>query len=96
VLKTPLGAPRAYAFCERFVGLVRPECIDHVLNFIVPHLRRVMQDYVAYFNHERPHHGIDQHIPEELSTAVLPDVGASIAVNPILGGLHHAYRRQTT
>jgi len=27
------------------------------------HLRKSMKQYQAYFNHARPHQGIDQHIP---------------------------------
>jgi len=38
VLKTPLAAPRANAICERFVGSVRRECLDHMLIFNDVHL----------------------------------------------------------
>lgn len=58
VLKTPIGAPRANALCERFVGSVRRECLDHLLILSEAHLRRVMKAYQAYFNSERPHQGI--------------------------------------
>jgi putative transposase len=31
VLKTPVEAPQANAICERFIGSVRRECLDHLL-----------------------------------------------------------------
>ena len=33
ILRTPVKAPRANAVCERFLGSVRRECLDHVLIF---------------------------------------------------------------
>lgn len=54
VLKTPFHAPRANAFCERFLGSVRRECLDHLLILHEQQLARVLQVYVAYFNHARP------------------------------------------
>ena len=31
IVKTPVEAPRANAFCERFLGSLRRECLDHVI-----------------------------------------------------------------
>ncbi len=94
VLRTPFRAPRANATCERFLGSVRRECLDHLLVLGEAHLRRVLQEYVAYFNRARPHQGIGQAIPAGASPVEPQGVGTGrIVALPILGGLHHDYRR---
>jgi putative transposase len=64
LLRTPYRAPKANAVCERLLGSVRRECLDHVLIFGECHARRVVREYSTFFNHSRPHQGIDQQIPE--------------------------------
>src|SRR5215468_5590160 len=41
ILKTPYHAPRANAICERFLGSVRRECLDHLLILHEKQLHRV-------------------------------------------------------
>jgi putative transposase len=94
VLATPYQAPKANAICERFLGSVRRECLDFFLILNERHLRRIMRQYQAYFNHARPHQGINQRIPCP-SAQPQHNVGTIIA-HPVLGGLHHDYRRRTT
>src|SRR5436309_4449499 len=64
LLKTPYHAPRANAICERFLGSVRRECLDHILILNEKQLHRVLRSYVAYFNRARPPQGIQQQSPE--------------------------------
>jgi putative transposase len=91
ILTTPFHAPRANAICERFLGSVRRECLDHVLILHEKHLHRVLRLYVEYFNRARPHQGIHQQVPQ---ATVPPDQWSErIISGPILGGLHHEYRR---
>jgi len=93
ILKTPYYAPRAHAICERFLGSVRRECLDHVLILQEKQLHRVLRAYVEYFNRARPHQGIRQQVPEREATSVpsaQPD--ERIISVPVLGGLHHEYR----
>jgi putative transposase len=33
VLKTPVRAPQANAFCERLIGTIRRECVDFIIPF---------------------------------------------------------------
>lgn len=94
VVRTPVGAPRANAITERFLRSVRGECLDHLLLLGEAHLRRALGEYVAYFNRDRPHQGRRQRVPVSSGPPVppRPDAAGVIAL-PILGGLHHAYRR---
>jgi putative transposase len=89
-LRTAYRAPRQNATCGRFLGSVRRECLDHLLVLGETQLRRVLREYVRYFNHDRPHQGLAQRVP------VVPEAGPARAVTggsvraiPILGGLHH-------
>jgi hypothetical protein len=93
-LRTSYRAPRAKGICERFMGSLRRECLDHTLVLHGKHLQRVIKEYTAYFNQERPHQGIGQHIPDHFD---LPKSNPTerIASKAFLGGLHHSYSRVT-
>jgi len=93
VVRTPVRAPRANATCERFLGSVRRACLDHVLVLDERHLRGVLRAYVAYCNTARPHQGRGQAIPGRPVLAPPPRPAAPIVSIPVLGGLHHDYRR---
>ncbi|MEP7285792.1 MAG: integrase core domain-containing protein [Chloroflexota bacterium] len=94
VLKTPIAAPNANAVCERFQKSVRRECLDHLFVLSQGHLYRMIQAYVSYFNWERPHQGIGQRIPTPSALACpASEVAQPITAYPVLGGLHHVYRR---
>ena len=94
ILKTPYQAPRANAICERFLGSIRRECLDHVLIFHEKQLHRVLRSYVEYFNQARPHQGIQQRIPElPVPSAPRHNQREKVIAVPVLGGLHHDYRK---
>ena len=89
VLKTPVRAPQANAFCERLIGSVRRECLDHVFILSEGQMRTRLREYVNYFNQSRPHQGNDQRVPDG---TVHGGKGKVVAM-PVLGGLQHEYRR---
>ena len=53
-VKKPYRTPEANGVCERFMGSLRRECMDHILIHDVKHLQRVVNEYTSYFNQERP------------------------------------------
>jgi putative transposase len=93
VIHTPVEAPKANSICERFIGSVRRELLDHILILSERHLRRKVTEYVQYFNHARPHQGISGQIPIPSSPppSVVPPLSRLRRI-PILGGLHHDYQ----
>ncbi|MFC1960607.1 integrase core domain-containing protein [Chloroflexota bacterium] len=95
VLRTPVRAPKANAICERFIGSVRREYLDHMLILNERHLYRLTGEYVDYFNHAHPHQGIEQRIPDprEEDDVRVGESHGRIVGHPVLGGLHHDYRR---
>jgi transposase InsO family protein len=88
---TPYRAPNANAFAERWVRSAREECLDRLLILNQRHLRRVLQEYVDYYNTARPHQGLDQQAPIPFPRGPTTD---PIVCRDVLGGLLHDYRRQ--
>ena len=90
-----LTAPRSpwqNPYVERLVGSVRRECLDHVIVWNPRSLRRILQDYFAYYEHWRTHLALAKDAPESRPVQK-PEQGRIIAI-PQVGGLHHHYHRQ--
>jgi len=100
-LRIAYKAPKMNSFCERFLGSVRRECLDYVLILGERHLHARLQEYVKYFNEARPHQGIEQSTPQVAQSGetepdgqiTSPELRGKIMTFPVLGGLHHDYRR---
>jgi len=94
IIRTPIRAPRANAFAERFVGTMRRECLDRMLIFGRRHLEQVLTHYAVHYNHHRPHRSLDQQPPLAAGTSppsiVDPDL-AQLRRTDKLGGLIHEY-----
>ena len=88
-LRTPIRAPRANSIAERWVGTARRECLDHLIPISERHLRRVLVEFLNYYNHDRPHRSLGLQAPFPSS----PSSQGEIIVRPVLGGLHHVYDR---
>ena len=92
VIKTPVRAPRANAFAERFVGTVRRECLDHLLIVNERHLHDVLTEWQAHYNDHRPHQGRHQQAPNDRPDRVV-DLTAAIQRRSVLGRLLNEYHR---
>jgi len=92
IVKTPVRAPTANAFAERWVGSVRRECLDHVLIFGRRHLQRVLGVYAEHYNRARPHRSMDLRPPDPVPSAE-GVAGSRVRRRDVLGGLIHEYER---
>jgi putative transposase len=91
VIHTPIRAPQANAYAERFVRTVRTECLDHLLILGRRHLEQVLRIYVQHYNRERPHRGLALRSPEPPS--LKRSSGGDVQRCDRLGGLLHEYYR---
>jgi transposase InsO family protein len=91
VIETPIRAPQANAYAERFVRTVRGECLDWLLIVGRRQLERVLRIYTAHYNAERPHRALAPVPPEAGNTAARPAT-ATVERHDLLGGLIHEYR----
>jgi hypothetical protein len=91
VVKTPVRAPRANAYAERWVRSVWTECLDWTLIWNRRHLERVLRAYVDHYNLARPHRGLDLEVPE--TPDKVPFRTGPIERVDVLGGLIHEYHR---
>jgi putative transposase len=64
VIRTPIRAPNANAYAERWVRSIPQECLNQLITINERHLNSVLQEYIAYCNTKRPHQGLNQRYPE--------------------------------
>ena len=88
--RTALQSPWQNGTAERFVGSVRRELLDHVIVLSEDHLRRLLREYVGYYNAERVHTSISD-APEGRPVQDRPSRQAKVIGLPRVGGLHHRY-----
>ena len=88
--RTAFRSPWQNGTAERFVGSVRRELLDHVVVLNEDHLRRLLREYVDYYNAERVHTML-QDSPAGRVVELRPSQDAKVAGIPRVGGLHHRY-----
>jgi putative transposase len=93
IVRTPVRAPRANAYVERWIGSIRRECLDRLLIFNRRHLERVLPVYVHHYNAHRPHRSLDQRPPNLREPVLTPisDLGR-VRRHEVLGGLIREYK----
>ena len=90
VIHTPFHAPNANAVAERFVRSIREECLDQLVFLGHWHVRRVLKEYMTFYNTRRPHQGLAQQCPVPLT--IVSRQGA-VQRRDVLGGILHDYAR---
>jgi putative transposase len=93
IIPTPVRAPRANAYAERWVGTLRRECLDWMLIFGRRHLEAVVREYLIHYNAARPHRGLDLRAPDMDRFADPPASSGHIVRKELLGGLINEYQR---
>ena len=89
-VRTAYRSPWQNAIAERWIGTCRRELLDHVIVFGERHLRRLLAEYVAYYNAERVHTRLaDSPEVRPIETRLSP--AARVVGVPRVGGLHHRY-----
>jgi hypothetical protein len=93
VLLTPVQAPRANAYAERWVRTVRAECLDWLLVVGRGHLQQILRVYVQHYNRHRPHRALMHRSPDPLAPPVIvgEDHRGAARRRNLLGGLLHEY-----
>jgi putative transposase len=84
--------PWQNAYAEWLIGLIRRECLDHVIVLHEPSLRRVLEWYFEYYIHSRTNLSLakDAPIPRSIQP---PELGRVVQLSEV-GGLHHPYERR--
>jgi transposase InsO family protein len=88
--RTAFRSPWQNGTAERFVGTVRRELLDHVVVLDEHHLRRLLREYVEYYNADRVHSSIGD-APEGRAVEPRPGRPSTVTSLHCVGGLHHRY-----
>ena len=91
VLRTPVRAPRANAYAERWVGTVRRELLDRMLILGCRQLRWVLAEYADHYNGHRPQRALGQAPPLGSAEPPVIPLARGIARRVRLGGLIYEY-----
>ncbi len=89
-VNTCIAAPNMNAYVERLIGSVRREALDHFLLISEKQVKKIITDYIDYYNKFRVHQGIGK-TPEESKFSK----SGEIKKRSILGNLHHHYYRSS-
>ena len=89
-VNTSLGSPNMNAFVERLNGTIRREVLDHFLLFSEKQVKKIIAEFITYYNNQRIHQGICK-IPD----AEFQQSSGAIKIMSILSGLHHHYYRSS-
>jgi transposase InsO family protein len=90
VVLTPVRAPNANAYAERFVRSIKEECLDRMIPLGERHFRRAVREFVAHYHGERNHQGLQNRLIT--GAPVIGTVGR-VRRRSRLGGLLNYYER---
>jgi transposase InsO family protein len=91
-VKIAARSPWQNPYCERLIGSIRRDVLDHVIVLNDRHLQRVLSASIAYYHRFRTHLSLEMDCPHPRAVEP-PEIGPVIAL-PEVGGLHHHDERQ--
>jgi len=89
---TAYRSPWQNPYAERVIGSIRRECLDHIIVLGSRHLKRVLTQYVDYYNGVRTHLSLRKDSPDRRPIQ-FSNEGRIIELKKV-GGLHHHYMRE--
>jgi transposase InsO family protein len=89
--QTSFRSPWQNGVAERWVGNCRRDLLDHVIVLNERHLKRLMSEYLRYYDDDRTHLALEKQSPGSRLAAKDTDVSCKVLPMPRLGGLHHRY-----
>jgi putative transposase len=92
IVGTPIRAPNANAYAERWVGTLRRECLDRILIVSRRQLEHVLRVYTAHYNRHRPHRSLSLRPPDESAASPVRGTTRHIRKHELLGGLINEYQ----
>jgi len=87
----PRGTPVMNAHAERWVRLIKHECLNHFICFSDEHLDHLVEQYLEHYHTERPHQGIGNQLIIPHSHP--PSTSGKIVCKTWLGGVLKSYSR---
>lgn len=85
-------SPWQNGYCERMVGTIKRECLNHMILLGRRHTVRILKRYLEYYHEARPHLGLDKDAP--IHRKVEPPSLGPVKRRPMVGGLHSRYYRK--
>jgi len=89
---TSYRSPWQNGIAERWVLTLRRELLDHVVVFNEAHARRLVSDFIAYYNEDRCHLSLNKDSPQLRPAQTRPPGDAEVIAIPRVGGIHHRYQ----
>jgi transposase InsO family protein len=86
---TAYRSPWQNGYCERVIGSIRRECLDHLIIMNESHVRAILRSYIHYYNTQRTHLGINKDSPEPRGVQTMGEIDKVAVANR----LHHYYFR---
>ena len=92
-VKTSIASPWQNGICERAIGTIRRECLDHVIISGPNHLRTILSKFEDYYNEDRTHISLGKDSPSGRRKAESVDLSKikQLLKSPRVSGLHNRY-----